>query len=47
MGPLDWVEAGSTGYEKIHPMQNKGDRSLVNIPQEEGQAVRERLSAVR
>ena len=40
------MEAGSSGGESIHPRQNKGDGSLLNILQGvAGRAARERLSA--
>ena len=32
-GDDGWVEAGGTGGERIHPRQNRGDRSFVNTLQ--------------
>ena len=32
-GAVDQVQAGSTGGERIHLRQSKGDRSLMNTPQ--------------
>ena len=32
----DAVEAGGPGGERIHPWQNKGDRSLLNTLQGNG-----------
>lgn len=33
MGHSDQVEASSAGGERIHPKQNKRDKSLLNTPQ--------------
>ena len=46
-GAMNQVRAGGTGSERIHPRQNKGDRTLLNTPQRNswqdsrGEAVRQ------